>query len=61
MIESPCNNVCRMDERRGLCEGCHRTLDEIARWSQMSAAEKRCVIEALARRRESIKAALPSS
>ena len=50
-----------MDERRGLCEGCHRTLDEIARWSQMSAAEKRCVIEALARRRESIKAALPSS
>jgi uncharacterized protein len=60
VIKSPCNDVCRMDERLGLCEGCHRTLDEIARWSQMSDAEKRQVIDALANRRASIKAVLPS-
>lgn len=60
MIESPCNNVCRMDERLGLCEGCQRTLDEIARWSQMSDAEKRQVLVALAGRRKKINAALPS-
>jgi len=33
-----------MDEARGLCRGCYRTLDEIARWSVMQDAEKRRVI-----------------
>jgi len=54
VIESPCNSVCRMDERLGLCEGCHRTMDEIARWSQMSDAEKRQVLAALPARRAEI-------
>ena len=29
-VASPCVNVCRMDELSGLCEGCLRTIDEIA-------------------------------
>jgi predicted Fe-S protein YdhL (DUF1289 family) len=29
-----------MDERSGLCQGCARTLDEIARWASMSDAER---------------------
>ena len=29
---SPCINVCRMDAASGLCEGCARTLAEIAGW-----------------------------
>ena len=29
-MPSPCINVCRMDERTGWCEGCQRTLTEIA-------------------------------
>jgi len=33
-ILSPCVGVCAIGED-GLCEGCHRTLDEIARWSTM--------------------------
>ncbi|WEK41978.1 MAG: DUF1289 domain-containing protein [Candidatus Sphingomonas colombiensis] len=33
-----------MDKPSGLCLGCHRTLDEIARWSTMSDAEKRAVL-----------------
>lgn len=50
MIESPCNKVCVMNEATGLCRGCYRTLDEIARWGTMSDAEQRDVVEKLAER-----------
>lgn len=30
-ILSPCTGICRLDVH-GLCEGCHRTADEIAHW-----------------------------
>jgi predicted Fe-S protein YdhL (DUF1289 family) len=43
-----------MDPARGWCEGCLRTIDEIAAWSSMSEAEKAAVWEALARRRASL-------
>jgi len=36
-----------------LCAGCHRTLDEIANWSQMSDAEKQRVLVAAAQRANS--------
>lgn len=51
-VPSPCINICRMDEASGLCEGCLRTLDEIACWSLLDDAEKREVWQQLARRRE---------
>ena len=51
-VPSPCTSVCRMDERTGWCEGCGRTLDEIAAWSTMSDDEKRAVWTALDERRE---------
>jgi len=41
---SPCVDVCRMDPATGLCEGCRRTLDEIAGWSNFTDAEKRAVL-----------------
>jgi predicted Fe-S protein YdhL (DUF1289 family) len=44
MIESPCVKICTLDARSGLCLGCGRTIDEIARWTAMSAAERRRVI-----------------
>jgi len=40
-VSSPCINVCRMNDRTGLCEGCWRTLDEIALWSQLDDDTKR--------------------
>jgi predicted Fe-S protein YdhL (DUF1289 family) len=49
-VASPCNSVCRMSETTGLCEGCHRTIDEIIAWSTMSDDEKRSVLDALALR-----------
>ena len=33
-----------MDPQRGLCLGCARTLDEIARWGSMSDAERRALL-----------------
>jgi predicted Fe-S protein YdhL (DUF1289 family) len=39
-VTSPCTRVCRIDGSSGLCAGCARTLDEIARWSAMSEAER---------------------
>jgi len=47
---SPCVEVCRIDPVTGLCLGCRRTLDEIARWRDFSAAEKKAVLERLASR-----------
>jgi len=43
---SPCINVCVLDQQR-TCTGCYRTLDEIARWGSMSAAEQWVVIARL--------------
>jgi hypothetical protein len=36
-----------MDPRRGLCLGCRRTLDEIARWGGMSDAERERILAQL--------------
>ena len=49
-VASPCINVCRMNPDTGLCEGCLRTLAEIAAWSGMSPDEKRAVLARLAAR-----------
>ena len=42
-VPSPCINVCRMNEATRLCEGCFRTLDEIACWSGYTREEKLAV------------------
>ena len=56
-IASPCINICRMSATTGLCEGCFRSLDEIARWSRHDDAEKLRVLELVARRRAALGAA----
>ena len=40
---SPCVNICRMDAATGWCEGCRRTIDEIAAWSRLSPGEREAV------------------
>jgi uncharacterized protein len=49
-IETPCINVCVVDPASRLCRGCGRTLDEIGRWSVMTAAERRQVMTELSAR-----------
>lgn len=47
-VPSPCISVCVMEA--GLCQGCWRTLDEIAAWSGMGDADKRAVWSRIAQR-----------
>jgi predicted Fe-S protein YdhL (DUF1289 family) len=49
-IPSPCTSVCELSYDRGLCLGCLRTLDEIARWGTMTRSQRRAVLERIARR-----------
>lgn len=55
-VPSPCMSVCRMNMDTDLCEGCLRTIDEIAAWGRMSENEKREVWATLARRIDEEKA-----
>jgi predicted Fe-S protein YdhL (DUF1289 family) len=46
-ISTPCVGVCVMDRIAGLCRGCGRSLDEIARWGRMSESERQAVMASL--------------
>ena len=50
-VQSPCIDVCRMDAASGLCEGCLRTVDEIAGWAAAPDEQKRLILAAIAQRR----------
>ncbi|HUG76465.1 MAG TPA: DUF1289 domain-containing protein [Burkholderiales bacterium] len=53
-MKSPCVNVCQMDPRRGLCLGCARTLEEIARWGAMTDLERGKILAELPGRRKAL-------
>ena len=50
-VPSPCIRVCQVSGTTGWCEGCFRTLSEIARWRRFSDAERDTVLADLPRRR----------
>ena len=52
-LASPCIGLCRIDPRNGHCEGCQRTLDEIAAWSGADDSQKRTILHRVAERRAS--------
>jgi predicted Fe-S protein YdhL (DUF1289 family) len=52
MVKSPCINVCRMDPVTGLCEGCLRSLDEIARWGQTDDDDRLDILACVEKRRQ---------
>ncbi|MEY2952633.1 MAG: hypothetical protein RLZZ401_720 [Pseudomonadota bacterium] len=49
-VGSPCISVCVMHAGAGLCQGCFRTLEEIAGWSRMADPEKSRVWDRLLER-----------
>lgn len=49
-VASPCVGICVIGDD-DLCDGCARTLDEIAGWSSASFAQRRAVLADLSRRR----------
>jgi predicted Fe-S protein YdhL (DUF1289 family) len=46
-ISSPCVKVCVIDPASRLCQGCGRTLQEIAQWSRLSETERLAIIATL--------------
>lgn len=52
-METPCVEICEIDDRSGLCIGCFRSLEEIAVWSGLNSEERRAIMAALPARRAS--------
>ncbi len=42
-VESPCVGICVVDEE-DICEGCGRSMDEIAGWLRMNNAERAAAV-----------------
>jgi hypothetical protein len=51
LVPSPCIDVCRIDAGTGWCEGCLRTIDEIAAWGALDDRSRREVWKRLPARR----------
>ncbi|MEO8452950.1 MAG: DUF1289 domain-containing protein [Gemmatimonadota bacterium] len=43
-LPSPCRSICRLGDD-SVCDGCGRTLAEVAGWTGMSDAERRLIME----------------
>ena len=59
-LRSPCIGVCRLDVETGFCEGCYRTIEEIANWSTLSDDGKRAVWLELRLRRARLDPMVPT-
>ena len=53
VIESPCVQICQIDEENGICTGCGRTRPEIALWTRLEPEQRREVMDALPERMRS--------
>lgn len=53
-VASPCINVCQISAETGFCQGCYRTLDEIAGWWDMVPDEQRQLLAELEKREAEI-------
>jgi predicted Fe-S protein YdhL (DUF1289 family) len=53
---SPCINICRMHAGTGWCEGCARTLQEIATWGTLDEPARQRVWEVLPQRQKALRA-----
>ena len=53
-VPSPCTDVCRIDAATGWCEGCLRTIDEIAAWGTLDDRAKREIWKRLPVRRQQL-------
>ena len=53
-IETPCEQICIVDQPSGLCRGCGRSLAEIERWLAYSDGERNVIMDELPRRLEAM-------
>ncbi len=54
-VDSPCVNICVIHQDAKICVGCHRTADEITRWSTMGDEARQLVKDALPGRGPSLR------
>ena len=47
---SPCVSNCQMNPHTQLCNGCRRSLDEIASWSKMTDQQRQAIMAKLKQR-----------
>ncbi len=43
-VPSPCIGVCQLNDAK-VCQGCHRSIDEIALWSSMTNAQRQRTLD----------------
>ena len=53
VVASPCTGICTLDPDSGWCDGCMRTIDEIAAWGGLDDRSRRAVWKSLPARRQS--------
>lgn len=46
-VSSPCIKICVIDPASKVCQGCGRTLQEIAQWSRFSEPERLAIMATL--------------
>ena len=46
-MQTPCIQICVIDQKSQLCSGCGRTLDEIGGWSSYSDDERSRIMQQL--------------
>jgi predicted Fe-S protein YdhL (DUF1289 family) len=56
-LDSPCVNICTIDEATGFCCGCGRTIAEIAAWVSLTPEERARIRAALPPRQAEIEEA----
>jgi predicted Fe-S protein YdhL (DUF1289 family) len=54
-IESPCVKLCSIHPEVDICVGCHRTLDEIGSWSNLSPEQRKSIMQDLPSRATQLK------
>ncbi len=55
-VQSPCIDICDVDESCKFCIGCGRSLDEIASWLSVSEEERQAILALLPERLKHLKA-----
>ena len=55
-VASPCVAVCKMNPANDFCDGCLRTIDEIAAWSTLGNEGKRVIWQRIEQRRAALSA-----
>jgi predicted Fe-S protein YdhL (DUF1289 family) len=58
---TPCEKICIVDPRSGLCRGCGRSLSEIERWTAFGDAERARVMAELPARLKAMRMPPPAA